>query len=45
MNATCLNHNTQMTKVISRESTEDIYVFRCEECIQEEPDKGVKIVT
>ncbi len=43
MNAICLNHNMEMTKIIARAYTQDIYVFRCEECIKEEPDKGVKI--
>jgi len=43
MNAVCLKHNMSMTKLITREHIQDTYIFRCEECIKEEPDKGVKI--
>lgn len=43
MNAMCLKHNLFMTKLITREPEEDIYVFRCEECIKESSINGVKI--
>jgi len=44
MNAFCLKHKETMTKVITREHTRDTIVFRCESCIADNPNNGVRVV-
>jgi len=44
MNAFCLKHKENMTKVITREHTRDTIILRCESCIADNPNNGIRVV-